>query len=382
MIRLDSVTKRYSDGTVAVGDLTLEVADGETCMLVGPSGAGKTTTMRMINRLIEPSSGRIFIQDEDVTKVDPVRLRRRIGYVIQHVGLFPHLTIEDNIATVPRLLGWDRARIRRRTVEMLELVGLDPDRYRRRYPAELSGGQRQRAGVARALAADPPVLLMDEPFGALDPITRDRLQSEFIRLQQELRKTVVFVTHDIEEAIRLGNRIAVLADGGRLEQYDTPANLLGSPASPFVAEFVGADRGLKRLSVTAILQQDLERPPVLGTGSPVADARTVLEGSGSRWAVVIDAGGTLRGWVGEHDLEGDGLVGDRAHRMEATVQVSNTLKQAFSEMLKYDAGWVAVLDRADYLGVLTPDSLHAALRRSIERADGSEPEPSPLTESL
>ena len=382
MIRLDSVTKRYSDGTVAVGDLTLEVADGETCMLVGPSGAGKTTTMRMINRLIEPTSGRIFLGDEDVTRVDPVVLRRQMGYVIQNVGLFPHLTVEENVATVPRLLGWDRVRVRQRTAEMLELVGLDPDRYRRRYPAELSGGQRQRAGVARALAADPPVLLMDEPFGAIDPITRDRLQGEFLRLQQELRKTVVFVTHDIEEAIRLGDRIAVLADGGRLEQYDTPANLLGSPATPSVAEFVGADRGLKRLSVTAILPGDLERPPVVGTGSPVSEARGVIEASGSKWAVVLDARGALRGWVASAELGGEGLVEDRAHRMEATVEVSETLKQAFSEMLKYDAGWIAVLDGADYLGVLTPDSLHAALRRSIERADGSTPEPSPLTGSV
>jgi len=382
MIRLDSVTKRYADGTVAVGDLTLEVADGEICMLVGPSGAGKTTTMRMINRLIEPTSGRIFLGDEDVTRVDPVSLRRRIGYVIQQVGLFPHLTVEENVATVPQLLGWDRSRVRRRTLEMLDLVGLDPDRYARRYPAELSGGQRQRAGVARALAADPPVLLMDEPFAALDPISRDRLQGEFLRLQEELRKTVVFVTHDIEEAIRVGDRIAVLAEGARLEQLDTPANLLGSPATPFVAEFVGADRGLKRLSVTAILPGDLERPPVVGTGSPVGEARKVIEGSGSKWAVVLDARGALRGWVSSADLGGDGLVEDRAHRMEATVHVSETLKQAFSEMLQYDAGWVAVLDGADYLGVLTPDSLHAALRRSIERADGTIPEPSPLTETL
>ncbi len=382
MIRLESVSKRYADGTVAVDDLTLEVADGETCMLVGPSGAGKTTTMRMINRLIEPTSGRIFLGDEDVTKVDPVALRRRIGYVIQHVGLFPHLTVEDNVGTVPRLIGWDRARVRRRTAEMLEVVGLDPARFGRRYPAELSGGQRQRAGVARALAADPPVLLMDEPFGALDPITRDRLQGEFLRLQQELRKTVVFVTHDIEEAIRLGNRIAVLADGGRLEQYDTPANLLGAPATQFVADFVGADRGLKRLSVTMIRPDDLARPPVVGTGSPLADARRLLDASNSRWAVVLDASGALRGWVGMDELEGDGLVGDRAHRMEATVQVSETLKQAFSEMLKYDAGWVAVLDGADYLGVLTPDSLHAALRRSVDRAEGSSPEPSPLIEEI
>ncbi|HEX3425614.1 MAG TPA: ATP-binding cassette domain-containing protein, partial [Acidimicrobiales bacterium] len=210
-IRLEKVTKRYRD-TVAVDSLDLAVDAGELCMLVGPSGSGKTTTMRMINRLIEPSSGKIFLDGEDVTHVDAVKLRRRIGYVIQQVGLFPHLTIGDNVGTVPRLLGWDHTRIRDRTSELMTLVGLDPTVYAKRYPAELSGGQRQRVGVARALAADPPVLLMDEPFGAIDPITRERLQDEFLRLQHELHKTVVFVTHDIDEAVRLGDRIAVLAE--------------------------------------------------------------------------------------------------------------------------------------------------------------------------
>jgi osmoprotectant transport system ATP-binding protein len=378
MIRLVAVTKRYDDGTVAVHDLSLAVDDGELAMLVGPSGSGKTTTMRMINRLIEPTSGQIFLGEDDVTHVDPVGLRRRIGYVIQNVGLFPHLTVADNVGTVPRLLGWDKARIRARTHELLELVGLDPDRHARRYPAELSGGQRQRAGVARALAADPPVLLMDEPFGAIDPITRARLQSEFVRLQQELRKTVVFVTHDIEEAVRLGDRIAVLRDGGILEQYDTPAQLLGSPATPFVAEFVGADRGLKRLSVTGIDLADLERPPLVGPDDSLAEARAALEGSGSRWAVVIDGQGQLRGWVGADDLAGAGTVESRIHRMEAHVGLRGSLKDAFSQMLQHDAGWVAVLDGDSYLGVLTPDSLHAALRRSIDRADRVKPAESPV----
>jgi osmoprotectant transport system ATP-binding protein len=378
MIRLVAVTKRYDDGTVAVDNLSLAVGDGELAMLVGPSGSGKTTTMRMINRLIEPTSGQIFLGDDDVTHVDPVALRRRIGYVIQNVGLFPHLTVADNVGTVPRLLGWDKARIRRRTHELLELVGLDPARHAKRYPAELSGGQRQRAGVARALAADPPVLLMDEPFGAIDPITRARLQSEFVRLQQELRKTVVFVTHDIEEAVRLGDRIAVLRDGGILEQYDTPAQLLGSPATPFVAEFVGADRGLKRLSVTSIGPADLERPPLVGPEDTLVEARAVLDGSGSPWAVVIDGQGRLLGWVGAADLDGAGTVAGRLHRMEASVPLGATLKDAFSQMLQHDAGWVAVLDGESYLGVLTPDSLHAALRRSIDRADGVEPAGSPV----
>ncbi|MBW3627259.1 MAG: ATP-binding cassette domain-containing protein, partial [Actinobacteria bacterium] len=250
MIRLEHLTKRFAGGRVAVDDLTLEVGEGQLCVLVGPSGSGKTTTMKMVNRLVEPTSGRILLDGEDVTTADPVRLRRRIGYVIQQIGLFPHQTVATNVATVPRLLGWDRRRTDERVDELLELVGLDAAEFRDRYPHQLSGGQRQRVGVARALGADPPVLLMDEPFGAIDPITRERLQNEFLRLQAELRKTIVFVTHDVGEAVKLGDTIAVLAQGGRLAQHDVPAAILGRPASEFVAEFVGADRGLKRLEVT------------------------------------------------------------------------------------------------------------------------------------
>ena len=377
MIRLEKVTKRYRE-TVAVQELDLTVEDGEMCMLVGPSGSGKTTTMRMINRLIEPTSGRIFLAGDDVTHVNPVELRRRIGYVIQQVGLFPHLTIGDNVGTVPRLLGWDHARIRARTKELLDLVGLDPDVYTRRYPAELSGGQRQRVGVARALAADPPVLLMDEPFGAIDPITRERLQNEFLRLQHELHKTVVFVTHDIDEAVRLGDRIAVLAQGGRLEQYDTPAKILGHPATPFVADFVGSDRGLRRLTVTSVVRADLETPPVVHVADSLADARQVIENQGGKWAVVVDREEVLRGWIGRDQAEGEGTVGERTHRLEAWVPLGSTLKQAFSEMLQHDAGWVAVLDGDRYIGVLTPESLHAALRRSVDDEAGVSAEASPL----
>ncbi|MGH9127220.1 MAG: ABC transporter ATP-binding protein [Acidimicrobiales bacterium] len=364
-IRLEKVTKRYG-ATLAVDSLDLAVEPGEICMLVGPSGSGKTTTMRMINRLIEPTSGRIFLDGEDVTDVNPVTLRRRIGYVIQLVGLFPHLTIGENVGTVPRLLGWEKARVRDRTAELLTLVGLEPAVFARRYPSELSGGQRQRAGVARALAADPPVLLMDEPFGAIDPITRDRLQTEFLRLQRELHKTVVFVTHDIDEAVRLGDRIAVIAEGGRLEQYDTPAKILGSPATPFVADFVGSDRGLRRLTVTAVERADLDQPPVVHASDTLAEARQSLAAAGARWAVVVDAGEQLRGWIGVDGATGEGSVGDRALRMEAWVPLGATLKRAFSEMLQHDAGWVAVLDGDRYVGVLTPDSLHAALRRSVD----------------
>ncbi|MCU1688176.1 MAG: opuCA [Pseudonocardiales bacterium] len=368
-IELDGIGKRYPNGTIAVDSLSLTIPAGEICMLVGPSGCGKTTSMKMINRLIEPTSGRIVLNGEDVTKGDPVQLRRQIGYVIQNVGLFPHRTIEQNIATVPGLLKWDRKRSRERTEELLHLVGLDPAVFAKRYPHQLSGGQRQRIGVARALAADPGVLLMDEPFSAIDPIARDRLQGEFRRLQQEVGKTVVFVTHDIEEAVRVGDRIAVLSDGGKLEQYCDPATLLGSPVNDFVADFVGADRGLKRLGVTAILASDLEHPPTVGIDDTLAQARETLERGSARWAVVVDADGALRGWISRARAEGVGTVGDRARRMNAYVGASETLKQAFSVMLQHDAGWVAVLDGDRLLGVLTPESLHTALRRSVDSGD-------------
>ncbi len=326
MIRLEGASKRYGNGQVAVHALDLEVGDGEVCMLVGPSGCGKTTTLKMINRLIEPSGGRIFIDGEDVTQVDPVLLRRRIGYVIQQVGLFPHLTVGDNIATVPRLAGWDRERTRNRVGELLELVGLDPDEYRNRYPHQLSGGQRQRVGVARALGVDPPVLLMDEPFGAIDPIARDRLQQEFLRLQAEVHKTVVFVTHDVDEAVRLGDRMAVLRQGGHLEQYGPPAEILSQPATPFVADFIGADRGLKRLTVTPIRVDDLQPPP--------PELLRAMED------------------------DGQGVP---------SVPVTASLKDALSEMLLHDTGWVAVRgDGGRVLGVLTPDALYGSLRGSVD----------------
>jgi osmoprotectant transport system ATP-binding protein len=365
MIRLDGVSKKYDDGTVAVHDLDLDVPEGETVVLVGPSGCGKSTTLKMVNRLIEPTSGRILLEGEDVTHVDPVKLRRRMGYVIQQTGLFPHQNIAANVATVPKLQGWDRKRVNARVNEMLELVGLEPGRYAKRYPHQLSGGQRQRVGVARALAADPPVLLMDEPFGAVDPIVRERLQGEFIRLQREVRKTVLFVTHDLDEAVRMGDRIAVFSEGGHLEQYDAPARLLGSPATDFVASFVGADRGLKRLSVTLIEEADLDHPPVVHTTNRVAEATASLRAAGARWGVVLDDDDALHGWISA-DETGDGVVADRARRMEAWVPVGANLKMAFAEMLQHDAGWVAVLDGDRYVGVLTPATLHEALRRSVE----------------
>ncbi|MFD4710740.1 ABC transporter ATP-binding protein [Streptomyces sp. NPDC058430] len=368
MIRFDRVTKRYADGTKAVDDLSFEVGEGELVTLVGPSGCGKTTTMMMVNRLIEPTSGRILVDGEDISQVDPVKLRRRIGYVIQQVGLFPHRTILDNTATVPALIGWKKSKARARAAELLDLVGLDPKQYGSRYPEQLSGGQRQRVGVARALAADPPVLLMDEPFGAVDPVVREQLQDEFLRMQATVRKTVLLVTHDIEEAVRLGDRIAVYGQG-RIEQFDTPGAVLGTPATPYVAEFVGADRGLKRLSVTDIEPDDLDQPAVTRAGEPARQAAARLRDEGARWSIVLDADGDLHGWVGidELSLAGEeGLVGDLAHRMNAWVPVGAPLKQAFGVMLQHDAGWVAVLDGAHFLGVLTPAKLHEALRRSVD----------------
>ncbi|MCX4665403.1 betaine/proline/choline family ABC transporter ATP-binding protein [Streptomyces sp. NBC_01381] len=361
MIRFEHVTKRYADGTTAVDDLSFEVAEGELVTLVGPSGCGKTTTMKMVNRLIEPTDGRIFVDGDDISAIDPVQLRRRIGYVIQQVGLFPHKTVLENTATVPHLLGVKRAKARERAAELLDLVGLDPATFGDRYPEQLSGGQRQRVGVARALAADPPVLLMDEPFGAVDPVVREHLQNEFLRLQQAVRKTVLFVTHDIEEAVRLGDRIAVYGQG-RIEQFDTPSTVLGAPSTDYVADFVGADRGLKRLSVTPIEEGDLEQPPVLHL-----DDRLPAK-LDARWAVVLDGENNLHGWISaEHAHRGSGTVRDHARRMEAWLPVGATLKQAFATMLQHDAGWIAVIDKDSegrFLGVLTPARLHEALRRS------------------
>ncbi|MZD09891.1 betaine/proline/choline family ABC transporter ATP-binding protein [Streptomyces sp. SID5785] len=364
MIRFEHVSKRYADGTTAVDGLSFEVNAGELVTLVGPSGCGKTTTMKMVNRLIEPTEGRIFLDGDDISAIDPVQLRRRIGYVIQQVGLFPHKTVLDNTATVPHLLGVRRAEARARAAELLDLVGLDPKVFGERYPEQLSGGQRQRVGVARALAADPPVLLMDEPFGAVDPVVRDHLQTEFLRLQRTLGKTVLFVTHDIEEAVRLGDRIAVYGQG-RIEQFDTPSAVLGAPATDYVADFVGADRGLKRLSVTPIEEGDLEQPPVVHLDDPLPRELD------ARWAVVLDQEDNLHGWISaEHARDAakkGATVRDHARRMEAWLPVGASLKQAFATMLQHDAGWIAVIDadsEGRFLGVLTPARLHEALRRS------------------
>jgi osmoprotectant transport system ATP-binding protein len=298
MIEFRQVSKTYpgSENPV-VTDLSFEVLEGEICVLVGPSGCGKTTTMRMVNRLIEISEGEILIDGEPNTAMSATRLRRKIGYAIQQIGLFPHRTIADNIGTVPHLLGWDKGRIRDRVDELLELVGLSPEEYRDRYPAELSGGQQQRVGVARALAADPPLMLMDEPFGAVDPITRERLQDEFLRIQEDIKKTIVFVTHDIDEAIKMGDKIAILKQGGVLAQYDAPETILANPNSEFVASFVGTDRILKRLSLVRVGDMQLEPAngeaedlPRIDRNLTVRDALSEIIGSGSTKGVVERGG--------------------------------------------------------------------------------------------
>ncbi|MFF9338863.1 MULTISPECIES: ABC transporter ATP-binding protein [unclassified Streptomyces] len=332
MIRFEQVTKRYPDGTTAVDDLSFEVAEGELVTLVGPSGCGKTTTMMMVNRLVEPSSGRVLVDGRDVAGVDPVALRRKIGYVIQQVGLFPHRTVLDNTATVPALLGWKKAAARARAAELLELVGLDPAVHGPRYPAQLSGGQRQRVGVARALAADPPVLLMDEPFGAVDPVVRERLQNEFLALQATVRKTVLLVTHDIEEAVRMGDRMAVYGQG-RIEQFDAPATVLASPATPYVADFVGGDRALKRLAVTPVTAEDLDPLPDAVAPAPATRARGEAE--------PVPASGPR------------------------SVPLGGSLKDALALLLQDDSGRLTVTGADGRpLGTLTPAGVHRALRRS------------------
>jgi osmoprotectant transport system ATP-binding protein len=360
MISIESVGKVYPDGTVAVSDLSLGVGAGETAVLVGPSGCGKTTTMRMINRLVEPTSGRIRVGGEDVMAIDAVRLRRRIGYVIQQVGLFPHQTVAGNIATVPKLLGWDRKRTTARVEELMALVGLESAKHARRYPHELSGGQRQRVGVARALAADPPVLLMDEPFGAVDPVARDRLQAEFLRLQAQVRKTVVIVTHDVDEAIRLGDRIAVLRDGGHLEQYAAPPTLLGEPATPFVAEFVGAERTLRRLSVAPVSADALVSWPTVDGETRLAEAADAMERVDVQWAVVVGGDG-VQGWLQRSSATGDGFAADRV-QPATTVEVGASLDRALAAILAGNAPGAIVTQAGRLAGVLPATDIVAAAR--------------------
>ncbi len=366
VVELAHVTKRYAaDGAPAVDDLSLRIPAGEIVVLVGPSGCGKTTTMKMINRLIEPTSGRITIGGEDVMALPAFELRRRIGYVIQQVGLFPHMTVADNTAVVPRLLKWPDARVRRRVDELLELVGLDPGQYRSRYPAELSGGERQRVGVARALAADPPVMLMDEPFGAVDPIRRDRLQNEFLRLQAQVRKTVVFVTHDVDEAIKMADRIAIMQRGGILAQYDTPATILGAPANDFVERFVGADRGLKRLSLARVRDLRLMEPVVATVGEEGRSVRTRVEQAGAEYVLVVDARGRPLGWLAADALPQGEIAPDDAEPGSALLEPESTLRDALSTMLASGVQQGVVVDaQGAVVGLVSVDQISELLQQA------------------
>jgi osmoprotectant transport system ATP-binding protein len=369
MIELRSVTKRYGEGPLAVDNLSMVIASGELCVLVGPSGCGKTTTLKMINRLIEPTAGEIYIDEVAAGSLDPVELRRRIGYVMQHGGLFPHLRVADNVATVPRLLGWPKDKVAARVVELLELVGLEPAQYLRRFPHELSGGERQRVGVARALGGDPPLLLMDEPFGAVDPIARKRLQEEFRELQGRLDKTVVFVTHDIEEALVLGDRIAIMHRGAVLEQFDTPSAILSAPATDFVAQFVGVDRDLQRLAVTVLATDDVDNVPSVGPEVSAEEVVALAATNGRHHVVVVDANGWPLGLI-ETDAIGssDRRAGELCRPLARPLPVGSTLKVALARMLEGDDNFVTVVDEERYVGLLTLDGLHAAMRRSAAAA--------------
>jgi osmoprotectant transport system ATP-binding protein len=361
-------TKRYPGQTEpAVKELSLTVPAGEICVLVGPSGCGKTTAMRMVNRMIDITDGDILLDGQSVRERRPAELRRDIGYAIQQVGLFPHLSVADNIATVPRLLDWDRARIRRRVDELLALVSLDANETRDRYPAQLSGGQRQRVGVARALAVDPPLMLMDEPFGAIDPINRERLQNEFLRLQREIRKTVVFVTHDIDEAIKMGDRIAVLQKGGKLAQYAPPAELLMQPANPFVEDFVGADRALKRLALQRVRDVDLWKAPLVRAGEPAAEARAKLAESEVPYPLLVDDGRRPLGWLSERALDGERVTDELRSRADPVLESDDILRDALSDLLAEEARYGPVVDeRGAVTGVLSIEILSHALKADPE----------------
>jgi osmoprotectant transport system ATP-binding protein len=363
-LEFDRATKRYpGQSEPAVDQLSLTVPAGEICVLVGPSGCGKTTAMRMVNRMVDLTDGDIRLDGQSVRERRPDVLRREIGYAIQQIGLFPHLTVAGNISTVPRLLGWDKKRIAGRVDELLELVSLDPNDTRDRYPAQLSGGQRQRVGVARALAADPPLMLMDEPFGAIDPINRERLQNEFLRLQAEIRKTVVFVTHDIDEAIKMGDHIAVMKKGGKLAQYATPAELLMYPADKFVEDFVGADRALKRLALQRVRDIDLWKAAVVRAGEPVREARAKLADADLSFAMLVDDQQKPLGWLSDRGLAGERVTPELRSPAQPLVDLDDILRDALSHMLENEIQYAPVVDaQGRVAGVLSVEVIGHALQ--------------------
>ncbi|MDQ3353792.1 MAG: betaine/proline/choline family ABC transporter ATP-binding protein [Actinomycetota bacterium] len=381
MIRLENLTKRYpGQPEPAVDAISMDIPEGEIVILVGPSGCGKTTTLKMINRIIEPTSGRIFLEGRDVTDVNANALRRRIGYVIQQIGLFPHMTIAANVGLVPKILGWDKHRVADRVDELLELVGMEPSEYRHRYPKELSGGQRQRVGVARAMGADPPVLLMDEPFGAIDPITRDRLQNEFLRLQQDIKKTIVFVTHDIDEAIKLGDRIAILDNRSHIAQFDTPETILTAPANGFVEDFIGSGASLKRLELSRVESVELADWAVARLDDDRQALRQALAASEHGSLLLVDEHRRPQRWVTLRNVAREGEPLDRIGLpATAIVEPGATLQDALDTMLTSRVGCTIVVDRAGaYLGVVDISTIMNAIQdmraatRARDRASAAE----------
>ncbi|HEV7657098.1 MAG TPA: ABC transporter ATP-binding protein [Mycobacteriales bacterium] len=365
MIKFDSVGKRYPSGTTAVDGLDLVAPSGRITVLVGPSGCGKTTSLRMVNRMVEPSSGTVWLDDRDTGKVDPAALRRGIGYVIQQAGLFPHRTIADNVATVPLLLGWDRRRARQRALELMERVGLPAD-LARRYPAQLSGGQQQRVGVARALAADPPVMLMDEPFSAVDPVVRHELQDEFLRLQSEIGKTILFVTHDIDEAVKLGDEVGVMRVGGKLAQLASPATLLAEPVDDFVAGFVGRDRGYRSLGFRAAGELSLTEEPTVRIGTDGGEAARVAQDD---WLLAVDADGQPQGWLDARELRAGTPVGpDLLHRGGTTARADDSLRAALDAALSAPSGRGVIVDGdGRLLGTISTGDVVARIEAERER---------------
>ena len=379
MIKLEHVTKIYPGTTSpAVDDLSFTVPEGEICTIVGPSGCGKTTTMKMVNRLIEPTDGDIYVLNDrgemqNVLEMDPIQLRRNIGYVIQQIGLFPHRTILQNIGTVPKMLEWDDARIRKRAEELLNMMKM-PHEFLDRYPHELSGGQRQRIGVARAMAADPPVMLMDEPFGAIDPINRNLLQNEFLRLQQDIKKTILFVTHDIDEAIKMGDKIAILNGNGRLAQFASPAKILSDPANEFIEDFVGADRTLKQLNLIRVEDVMDEKPLLLLATQDAEEALQKLDEVNEDSAYVVDSDKQLQGYVNRKDLKGkSGWIDEYIHEAATSLPLTMNLRDALSEMLMVDYSNICVVDNRNRVrGTVSTAMIQDAVAESRSRGKKEE----------
>jgi len=368
VIKLENLTKAFetpAGAVVAADRINMDVADGEICVLLGPSGCGKTTTLKMINRLIEPTSGKIYINEKDTDRYDPVELRRTIGYVIQQIGLFPNMTVEENVCVVPRLLGWDRDKARHRASELLATINLDPALFLKRYPKELSGGQQQRVGVARALAADPPVLLMDEPFGAIDPINREVIQDEFLRMHRRLRKTVMFVSHDIDEAVKMADKIAIFR-AGKLEQFDSPDNVLAHPANDFIRDFVGSDRTLKRLRLVKVRDAVHAQSPRVQITDDLGRAAAVMADEGYDFVVVVDLEGRPHGYIDRQAArERSGPCAEHRAPLPATLRLDDDLRAAVSTMFMHDVRWLACVDgNGAFAGFVTQRGITRLLGRT------------------